>query len=83
MIIGFLVDATYLISGKSINSNDAILYAGQFKSSNRSTAVKSNGEMIDDFLIISQNNIINVCNAPSPAATASFAIGEHISNLIK
>ena len=49
----------------------------------RAQAVKSNGEMVDDFLIISKNNIINVCNAPSPAATASFAIGEHISNLIK
>ena len=49
----------------------------------RAQAVKSNGEMIDDFLIISKNNIVNVCNAPSPAATASFAIGEHISNLIK
>ncbi|MBK86629.1 MAG: L-2-hydroxyglutarate oxidase [Flavobacteriaceae bacterium] len=49
----------------------------------RAQAVKSNGEMVDDFLIISKNNIINVCNAPSPAATASFAIGEHITNLIK
>lgn len=49
----------------------------------RAQAVKSNGEMVDDFLIISKNNIINVCNAPSPAATASFAIGEYISNLIK
>jgi len=48
----------------------------------RAQAVKSNGEMVDDFLIISKNNIINVCNAPSPAATASFAIGEHISKLI-
>ena len=49
----------------------------------RAQAVKSNGEMVDDFLIISKNNIINVCNAPSPAATASFAIGEYITNLIK
>ena len=49
----------------------------------RAQAVKSNGEMVDDFLIIYKNNIINVCNAPSPAATASFAIGEYITNLIK
>jgi L-2-hydroxyglutarate oxidase len=49
----------------------------------RAQAVKSNGDMVDDFLIISKNNIINVCNAPSPAATASFAIGEHITKLIK
>ena len=49
----------------------------------RAQAVKSNGDMVDDFLIISKNNIINVCNAPSPAATASFAIGDHITKLIK
>ena len=48
----------------------------------RAQAVKSNGQMVDDFLIISKNKIINVCNAPSPAATSSFAIGDHISNLI-
>lgn len=48
----------------------------------RAQAVKSDGKMVDDFLIVSKNNIINVCNAPSPAATASFAIGEYISDLI-
>ena len=37
--------ATYFISGISIASNDAILYAGAFKSSSKSTAVESNGEL--------------------------------------
>ena len=31
--------------------------------------------MIDDFLIEEQKHIINVLNAPSPAATASLNIG--------
>lgn len=48
----------------------------------RAQALNNNGEMLDDFLIINKNNIINVCNAPSPAATACFSIGEYISNLV-
>ena len=37
-------EATYSIKGMSVISNDAILYAGAFKSSNKSTAVLSNGD---------------------------------------
>lgn len=48
----------------------------------RAQAVKADGKMVDDFLIISENKIINVCNAPSPAATSCFAIGDYITNLI-
>lgn len=47
----------------------------------RAQALYKNGEMLDDFLIIKKNNTINVCNAPSPAATSCFSIGEYISNL--
>ena len=49
----------------------------------RAQAVKINGDLIDDFLIKINGNIVNVCNAPSPAATSCFAIGEHIVNLLK
>ena len=45
IIMGFPVWATYFINGRSIASNEAILYAGAFKSSNKSTAVLSNGEL--------------------------------------
>ena len=34
--------------------------------------------MVDDFLIQENSRIINVCNAPSPAATASLTIGATI-----
>jgi L-2-hydroxyglutarate oxidase len=34
---------------------------------------------VDDFLIIEDANVIHVCNAPSPAATSSLAIGETIA----
>lgn len=48
----------------------------------RAQAIKKDGSMVDDFLILHCNHIINVCNAPSPAATASLAIGEHIASMV-
>lgn len=47
----------------------------------RAQACDSKGNLSDDFLIFENNNIINVCNAPSPAATSSLAIGESIASL--
>ena len=44
----------------------------------RAQAVMPNGKLLDDFLIQQNANIINVCNAPSPAATSSLNIGKHI-----
>ncbi len=44
----------------------------------RAQAVMSNGNLVDDFLIQENANIINVGNAPSPAATSSLNIGKHI-----
>jgi len=34
--------------------------------------------MVEDFLIIPTENALHVCNAPSPAATASLEIGKAI-----
>ena len=45
----------------------------------RAQACDSKGNLIDDFLIYEKNGVINVCNAPSPAATSSIAIGQTIS----
>ncbi len=47
----------------------------------RAQAVTSKGSMVDDFLILEAPNAIHVLNAPSPAATASLAIGRHIAAL--
>jgi len=47
----------------------------------RAQACSRDGKLIDDFLILKENNIINVCNAPSPAATSSLAIGEYITEV--
>ena len=48
----------------------------------RAQIVTSDGSMVDDFLIVEAPNAINVLNAPSPAATASIAIGRHIANIV-
>lgn len=47
----------------------------------RAQACDSKGNLIDDFLIFEEQNVINVCNAPSPAATSSLAIGNSIAKL--
>jgi L-2-hydroxyglutarate oxidase len=44
----------------------------------RAQAVARNGAMVDDFLIQESDRVVNVCNAPSPAATASLNIGRTI-----
>ncbi len=48
----------------------------------RAQACSRNGGLIDDFLIREDKWSIHVLNAPSPAATASLAIGDTISGLV-
>ncbi len=45
----------------------------------RAMACAPDGTLIDDFRILEQKGAIHVCNAPSPAATASLAIGETVA----
>ena len=48
----------------------------------RAQAVDINGNLVDDFVFESKDNSLHVLNAPSPAATSSFAIGEYIANKV-
>lgn len=48
----------------------------------RSQVVLPSGKLQDDFLLIEQPRWVHVLNAPSPAATASLAIGEKIASLV-
>ena len=48
----------------------------------RAQAISSEGKIVDDFVINEKGNIINVLNAPSPAATSSLSIGDTISDII-
>jgi (S)-2-hydroxyglutarate dehydrogenase len=47
----------------------------------RAQACDRIGGLVDDFLILENKNVVNVCNAPSPAATSSLAIGETVATL--
>ena len=42
----------------------------------RAQALKPDGSMVDDFLIQEGERVINVSNAPSPAATSSLNVGK-------
>jgi L-2-hydroxyglutarate oxidase len=44
----------------------------------RAQAVRPNGDLVDDFLIVTRHRQVHVLNAPSPAATSSLEIAKHI-----
>ncbi len=44
----------------------------------RAQALGSDGQLLDDFVIRESPRSLHLINAPSPAATASLAIGEHL-----
>jgi L-2-hydroxyglutarate oxidase len=46
----------------------------------RAQALRPDGSLVDDFFFADGNRSLHVLNAPSPAATASLAIGEEIAN---
>ncbi len=48
----------------------------------RAQALLPSGELVEDFYFISRRNALHVLNAPSPAATASLAIGSEIASQI-
>lgn len=48
----------------------------------RAQALLPNGSLVDDFLIVDGPYAVHVCNAPSPAATASLEIGKAIVDRI-
>jgi L-2-hydroxyglutarate oxidase len=47
----------------------------------RAQACDRTGGLVDDFMIVEEKQVINVCNAPSPAATSSLSIGETVALL--
>ena len=46
----------------------------------RAQAVDADGSLVDDFRIARHGSVVHVRNAPSPAATSSFAIADMISD---
>ena len=54
----------------------------QIPSGVRAQSVDKDGNLVDDFLFEEGENSLHVLNSPSPAATASLAIGESIVSKI-
>lgn len=48
----------------------------------RAQAISRAGALVDDFVLTRRGPIVAVRNAPSPAATSSLAIAEHICELV-
>ena len=46
----------------------------------RAQAVRPDGSLEDDFVLVPGPRALHVLNAPSPAATAAFAIAEHVAD---
>ncbi len=72
----FVQEIQKLING--ISSDDII----QIPSGVRAQAVDQDGNLLDDFLFEEGSSSLHVLNSPSPAATASLAIGESIASKI-
>jgi (S)-2-hydroxyglutarate dehydrogenase len=49
----------------------------------RAQAVDPDGKLIDDFRIVEAPGMVHVLNAPSPAATASIAIGKYVAGVVR
>jgi L-2-hydroxyglutarate oxidase len=47
----------------------------------RAQALRRDGSLVDDFMFVRSGNILNVCNVPSPAATASLSIGQSVAQM--
>jgi L-2-hydroxyglutarate oxidase LhgO len=48
----------------------------------RAQALDVHGKLVDDFYFAYTDGMVHVCNVPSPAATASLAIGKYIVNTV-
>ena len=47
----------------------------------RAQAIDARGRLLDDFQILQSDRMLHVLNAPSPAATAALAIGDHLAEV--
>ena len=51
---------------------------GRRKAGVRAQVIMDDGSVMHDFLVMRTGRMVHICNAPSPAATSSLAIAEHI-----
>jgi (S)-2-hydroxyglutarate dehydrogenase len=49
----------------------------------RAQAVARDGSLVDDFVFSHTEHTLHVRNAPSPGATSSLAIAEHVADTLE
>ena len=57
-------------------------HLGTWRSGIRAQAVTEDGSLVNDFVIGEHDRVVNVMNAPSPAATSCLTIGAHIASRV-
>jgi (S)-2-hydroxyglutarate dehydrogenase len=82
-ISGSLSQRRYLASVRAYLPDLQVSDLVRSKSGVRAQAVRRDGSLEDDFVLQADGRVLLVRNAPSPAATASLAIAEHIVSTIE
>ena len=77
-ISGSLSKRRYLSNVRAYLPDLQLAELARSKSGVRAQAVRRDGSLEDDFVLQADGRVLLVRNAPSPAATASLAIAEHI-----
>jgi (S)-2-hydroxyglutarate dehydrogenase len=77
-VAGSLSKRRYLASVRTYLPDLQLTDLLRSKSGVRAQAVRRDGSLEDDFVLQNDGRVLLVRNAPSPAATASLAIAEHI-----
>jgi (S)-2-hydroxyglutarate dehydrogenase len=81
-IAGSLSKRRYLARARAYLPDLQLADLTRSKSGVRAQAVRRDGSLEDDFVLQADGQVLLVRNAPSPAATASLAIAEHIVSTI-
>jgi L-2-hydroxyglutarate oxidase LhgO len=82
-IAGSLSKRRYLASVRGYLPDLQLADLIRSKSGVRAQAVRRDGSLEDDFVLQADGRVLLVRNAPSPAATASLAIAEHVVSAMK
>ncbi|GAA1979020.1 L-2-hydroxyglutarate oxidase [Isoptericola halotolerans] len=81
-VYGSAVTAAYLATARryvpAIGSADVV----RGRTGLRAQAVARDGSLVDDFVVETSDGVTCVRNAPSPAATSSLAIAEHVVDTV-
>ncbi|MDX1395778.1 MAG: L-2-hydroxyglutarate oxidase [Gemmatimonadota bacterium] len=74
-----LADRAFVREARRLVPRLTVEDLGIRRSGVRAQAVRPDGSLVHDFMVLERHGAVHVINAPSPAATSCLAIGEHIA----